>query len=399
VEKGVDLLYQIDENIAPVLQGDPVRLYQILMNLVSNAVKFTSTGYVRVDCELKGASDNECQIEIRVVDTGVGMKDTRIIFEAFEQESNTVFRKFGGSGLGLAICKELVDLYKGTISVESQLGRGSVFKVTLPFKIGRENEFMEDVMPMELEQSSLAGKKILLADDNGVNQYVIKSILIDWKINVSVVINGEEAIKKIRTENFDLVLMDIKMPVINGLEATQHIRREIGSKIPIIALTANSLPVEIEKTKEVGMDDFVSKPVDPTILYSKILKHLGIDTNLHTMQGDEPLYSLSTIRELARGSDEFVSTTIELFLDKTPPIVDAIKRGLQANDLREIKNQVHKLKSTASLFKMNKVLELIDKLENIESEIDEAELNLTIARLEASISQVQALLRDKQERQ
>jgi CheY-like chemotaxis protein len=365
------------------------------MNLVSNAVKFTSTGYVRVDCELKGASDNACQIEIRVVDTGVGMKDTRIIFEAFEQESNTVFRKFGGSGLGLAICKELVDLYKGTISVESRLGKGSVFKVTLPFKIGRENEFMEDVMPVELEQSSLAGKKILLADDNEINQYVIKSILKDWKINVAVVVNGEEAIKKIMEEKFDLVLMDIKMPVINGLEATQHIRKDMGNKIPIIALTANSLPVEIAKTKEAGMNDFVSKPVDPTVLYSKILKHLGIDTNLHTIPGDEPLYDLATIKELARGSDEFISTTIELFLEKTPPIVNSIRKALDENNLAELKSQAHKLKSTADLFKMAKVRELIDKIESAGTDIPARELIEVTSSLENIINLAGTSLRSE----
>ena len=395
--KGIELLYQIDENIEPVLVGDPVRLYQILMNLVSNAIKFTGKGYVRIDCELKRASGHTCEIEIRVEDTGVGIQDTKIIFEAFEQESNKVFRKFGGTGLGLAICKELVDLYKGKMRVESKVGKGSIFSVTLPFKIGSENEFMDEIVTTELEQTSLAGKKILLADDNEINQYVIKSILKDWKINVTLVSNGEEAINKLKKENFDLVLMDIKMPVINGLEATIYTRRELKSKIPIIALTANSLAVEVAKTKEAGMDDFVSKPIDPTILYSKILKHLGIDTTprvLETINSKktEPLFDLSTIKDLARGSDEFINTTIELFLDKTPDIVAAIKKGLQNNDIQEIKSQAHKLKSTANLFQMNKVLELIDKLESLDDRSDPNDLSSNISYLENIITEVQTSL-------
>jgi signal transduction histidine kinase len=144
-EKGLQLLYQIDENTPPVLLGDPVRLYQILVNLLSNAIKFTNQGYVRLSCDIKNIINNTCEIAVRVEDTGVGIQDTNIIFEAFEQESNKVFRKFGGSGLGLAICKELVDLYRGKIDVQSTIGKGTTFTITLPFKVGNENEFTDEI--------------------------------------------------------------------------------------------------------------------------------------------------------------------------------------------------------------------------------------------------------------
>jgi CheY-like chemotaxis protein len=309
-----------------------------------------------------------------VEDTGTGIEDTKIIFEVFEQESKTVFRKFGGSGLGLAICKELVDLYAGKIKVESDVGKGSIFTVILPFTIGKEIELTEDIPTTELEQSSLAGKKVLLADDNEINQFVIESILKDWKMIVTLVSNGEEAIHKIASEKFDIVLMDIKMPVINGLEATSYIRKELHSEIPIIALTANSLPVEINKTREAGMSDFASKPIDPTLLYSKMLRHLGImpgdqgNESISSIHTTEQLYDLSTIKELAKGSDDFLNTTIELFLDKTPSIIVSIKEALSKQNLSEIKSQVHKLKSTANLFKMDQVLALIDKIENFEEQ-------------------------------
>ncbi|HEX5171904.1 MAG TPA: response regulator, partial [Cyclobacteriaceae bacterium] len=398
--KGIELLYQIDENICPVLLGDPVRLYQILMNLVSNAIKFTNKGYVKIECEQKKILENTCEIEIKVEDTGVGMQDTKVIFEAFEQESNKVFRKFGGSGLGLAICKELVELYKGKISVESRFGKGSVFSLVLPFKVGSENEFIDEIPSIELEQSLLAGKKVLLADDNEINQFVIQSILKDWKMNITLVNNGEEAIQKTKEESFDLILMDIKMPVINGMEATIHLRRELHNTTPIIALTANSLPVEIEKTREVGMDDFVSKPVDPTLLYSKILKLLGIDANTKAFDNDrfafkeeKGLYDLGTIKDLARGSNEFIITTIELFLDKTPPIINAIHKALQVNDISEIKSQAHKLKSTANLFMMDKVIGLIDRLENFdEQKGNKNECGSIIEHLEKLVEKVKASL-------
>ncbi|HEX5171894.1 MAG TPA: response regulator [Cyclobacteriaceae bacterium] len=398
--KGIELLYQVDENIAPVLLGDPVRLYQILINLVSNAIKFTNKGHVKIECEQKKIFENTCEIEIKVEDTGVGMQDTKVIFEAFEQESNKVFRKFGGSGLGLAICKELVELYKGKISVESHFGKGSVFSLVLPFKVGSENEFIEEIPSIELEQSLLAGKKVLLADDNEINQFVIQSILKDWKMNITLVNNGEEAIQKTKEESFDLILMDIKMPVINGLEATIHLRRELHNTTPIIALTANSLPVEIEKTREVGMDDFVSKPVDPTLLYSKILKLLGIDANAKAFENDrfafkeeKSLYDLGTIKDLARGSNEFIITTIELFLDKTPPIINALRNALQIRDISEIKSQAHKLKSTANLFMMDKVIGLIDRLENFdEQKGNQNECRSIIEHVEKLVEKVKASL-------
>lgn len=400
LKKGIELLYQIDENIEPVLIGDPVRLYQIIMNLVSNAVKFTDTGYVRVDCELKSIAGKDCEIEFRVEDTGVGIKDTEIIFEVFEQESKTVFRKFGGSGLGLAICKELVDLYKGQIKVDSKIGQGSIFTVTLPFTIGKDIELTEDIPTTELEQSSLAGKKVLLAEDNEINQYVIESILKDWKMIISMVHNGEEAIHKMASEKFDIVLMDIKMPVINGLEATTYIRKELHNEIPIIALTANSLSVEIDKTKAAGMSDFVSKPIDPTLLYSKMLHHLGIVTNtkksveqeMIKRDQEDSLYDLSTIKELARGSEDFISTTITLFLEKTPPILDAIKHALDENDIDQIKSQAHKLKSTANLFKMTKVIEVVDKLENVSQGESTTSLAPDVLYLQDLMSQANILL-------
>lgn len=397
--KGIQLLYQIDENIPPVLLGDPVRLYQILVNLLSNAIKFTNKGYVRLSCDMKNTVNNTCEIAVKVEDTGVGIQDTKIIFEAFEQESNKVFRKFGGSGLGLAICKELVDLYRGKIDVQSTIGKGTTFTLVLPFKIGNENEFTDEIVHNELEQSTLAGKKILVADDNEINQYVLESILKDWKMNVTLVSNGEEAIQKIKQENFDLILMDIKMPVINGLEAAMYLRKQMQSQIPIIALTANSLPVEIEKTKEAGMDDFVLKPIDATTLYSKMLRYLGVDAAIRTLHVDAPHsaapevhYDLSTILELARGSNEFVTTTIELFLEKTPPIIEAITKALSEGNIQEIRNQAHKLKSTANLFRMEKVVQTVNALEAFKEEDGSRNLQDDISHLTTLLKQAYGLL-------
>lgn len=348
---------------------------------------------------MKNTVNNTCEIAVKVEDTGVGIQDAKIIFEAFEQESNKVFRKFGGSGLGLAICKELVDLYKGKIDVQSTIGKGTTFTLVLPFKIGNENEFTDEIVHNELEQSTLAGKKILVADDNEINQYVLESILKDWKMNVTLVTNGEEAIQKIKQENFDLILMDIKMPVINGLEAATYLRKQMQSQIPIIALTANSLPVEIEKTKEAGMDDFVLKPIDATTLYRKLLKYLGVDAMIH---GDsahstatEVQYDLTTILELARGSNDFAATTIELFLEKTPPIMEAITKALSETNVQEIRNLAHKLKSTANLFRMEKVVQTVNALEAFKEENGSRDLHDNISHLAKLLEQAYALLRDE----
>jgi CheY-like chemotaxis protein len=193
--------------------------------------------------------------------------------------------------------------------------------------------------------------------------------------------------------------MDIKMPVINGLEATSYIRKELHSEIPIIALTAKSLPVEISKTREAGMSDFVSKPIDPTLLYSKMLRHLGIVTDTQVKEPPSDirttleLYDLSTVKELSRGSDDFLNTTIELFLDKTPAIIVSIKEALTKHNLPEIKSQAHKLKSTANLFHMDQVVELIEKIEKFDEQTgSQNDLSSSIALLEKLVNDVKTSL-------
>jgi PAS domain S-box-containing protein len=391
-EKGIQLTTQIDENISPVLIGDPVRLYQILNNLVSNAIKFTPKGEVTVECHKIRQKGEHCTIEIKVKDTGIGIRNTKIIFEIFEQENNKIFRKFGGTGLGLAICKELVDLYRGTIKVKSKLNQGTVFTVTLPFRKGSEQDYSDDISIADIDTSVLAGKKFLLAEDNEINQYVIGSILKEWDIDLTMVSQGEQVIDAVRRNNFDLILMDLKMPGMNGLEATRHLRKKMGITIPIVALTANSLPVEIDGVLGAGMNDFVTKPVNPTELYSKLLNLLH--PSEETATSPATTYDFTTFYDLARGNNEFILTTLTMFLEKMPALTSQLSAASEKKLVSEVAELAHKMKSSAALFRFEPMLTLLVELEQAQ-QMAPAQMSDSIRKLEHSVQQSCRILNDE----
>ncbi len=270
-EKNLKLVRNYDDNIPPVLIGDPVRLHQILINLVSNAVKFTSGGSITIDVEMLHQDENEAILEFKITDTGIGIAEDKIehIFENFQQATSDTSRLYGGTGLGLAIAKQLTEQQGGTIHINSVLDSGTSCSVTMPFKKSKHELFLEtEIIDMDPQ---MKGIKVLVVEDIALNQLLMKTLLDDYGFECDFAGNGKVAIEKLQNGTFDIILMDLQMPEMNGFEAAEHIRYHLNSKIPIIALTADVTTADLRKCKAAGMNDYISKPVDEKLLYTKII--------------------------------------------------------------------------------------------------------------------------------
>lgn len=278
--KAKNIIFDIkkESNLPADVIGDPIRLNQILSNLLSNALKFTNHGGITVTIKELKRTGNESRMEFTVADTGIGipLDKQSVIFESFTQASPDTFRHFGGTGLGLAICKKLIELQGGTISLESKPGIGSTFRFVLSFGVPEKKV---QIQPAEIPEnySGLEGKRILVAEDNKVNFFVANKFLVSWGIIVTHAENGQLALDILEKEEFDLILMDLHMPVLDGIEASMIIRNSNNSKIrdiPIVALTAAIMSESHDKIEDLNINDYVLKPFKPHDLFERILKHI-----------------------------------------------------------------------------------------------------------------------------
>lgn len=267
IHKGLEIRTKLEENIPGVLLGDAFRLRQIFSNLLGNAVKFTVTGYVDVDITCEYLGNGEIMLKFVIADTGIGMADEKIdlLFKRFSQVDTSNTRKFGGTGLGLAISKKLTELMGGRIWATSKVGEGSKFSFTALFGIPENQSFRHGENKPDFSLRRTENRKVLLAEDEEINRIVIQSILAKKGILVCCAVNGQEAVEMFAFEDFDLILMDINMPYMDGYSAAALIRqreKSLNSHIPIIALTANAFEGDREKCLDAGMDDYLSKPID-----------------------------------------------------------------------------------------------------------------------------------------
>ncbi|MEX0883505.1 MAG: PAS domain S-box protein, partial [Cyclobacteriaceae bacterium] len=279
-EKSLEMIFEPDRNIPKYLIGDPMRIAQILNNLISNAIKFTDRGFIKISLKLANQSDEMVKVRFTVQDTGIGVPANKVesIFEAFTQASSDTTRKYGGTGLGLAIVKKLSKLFGSDIHIDSKEGEGSTFWFEVNFEIqkGMEGKLLSD--NKGYQENNLEAKRILVAEDNQVNQILLKKYLSKWGVGeIMFAINGKLALELFFKNDFDLVLLDLQMPVMDGFEVAKIIRKlDLVAKknIPIIALTASSLLEVKDRLEESGMDDYISKPFTPENLYGKIIKYL-----------------------------------------------------------------------------------------------------------------------------
>ena len=275
-EKNLYLKTEIDEDVPDILTGDAVRLTQILVNLLNNAIKFTEEGGVKLCVETKKAEHEKVKLRMKVVDTGIGIAKEKqaAIFERFQQAEAETTRRFGGTGLGLSIVKQLVELQGGKLSLQSAPGKGSEFIIDIVYKLPDEEKMLSDALAAaETNTVSLKEIRVLIAEDNPMNQQLIKHLMKNWAINYSIVNNGAEAVEELKRENYSLVLMDIQMPEMDGYTATSVIRNELHLTIPIVAMTAHAMMGEKEKCLQLGMNDYISKPLKETILYNIIAQY------------------------------------------------------------------------------------------------------------------------------
>lgn len=277
-EKGIELEISCQCEVPDKLSGDSARLSQILLNLMSNALKFTVQGKVRVCCCCVDTTDDKYLLRFKVSDTGIGIPEHKIstIFERFKQAESSTSREYGGTGLGLSIVKQMIEMQGGSLSVTSEVGNGSVFEFTIPFARYRVQAPIQETPEPDLDV--LKGMKILLVEDNNLNIKLIEHIFKPFQVNMVKALNGQEALDNLKSNEYDLILMDIQMPIMDGYDATINIRQNLGLLTPIIAMTANAMPGERDKCLGLGMTEYVSKPIDTKVLFrtiNSVIKQVG----------------------------------------------------------------------------------------------------------------------------
>jgi len=381
-EKKIELTYTLDTKLNTILLGDPVRLNQILINLIGNAVKFTNAGSIQVRCSADLQQRDICWVRIEVVDTGVGIAQEKLntIFESFSQADASVTRRYGGTGLGLTIVKQLVELQNGKISVDSQLLKGSTFRVMLPYIVGKAKKLKEAGMAMRSSEEH-PGKnlRVLLVEDNDINRLYAKSILKNWQTYTETAENGLVAIEKLKNEWFDVVLMDVQMPLMDGYETTKAIRNMEAPKntVPIVALTANATKIDVEKCISSGMNDFLPKPFTPDDLYRKLFHDLKITPKKNALRKEQKgkgnlgmptPYDLNYLRDVSNNNQEFMKEMVLTFINTIPPILDDMSASAMIGEWTKVGSLAHQVKPSFVLMGANhmrdKVLEIEHRAKN-----------------------------------
>ena len=364
-EKQLKLTAKVDDGMPDTLEGDAVRLTQILVNLVGNAVKFTNAGNVSVLVQNNGINKDMIDTGIVVRDTGIGIEREKLsaVFDRFQQAEDSVTRKYGGTGLGLSIVKDLVALQKGTIDAESEPGKGSVFTLNIPYKIASgQTETKKTTGESASGDPGFPNIHILIAEDNEINQSLLKNLFSYWNLRYELAQNGKEAIEKLEHGKFNLLLMDIQMPEVDGYTATRHIRNILHSDIPIIAMTAHAMAGEREKCLSYGMNEYISKPIREEQLYKLISEFSSIDIKKQNRKTDivsngrYKYIDLQYMKEVSMGNIEYEKTVTDLFMKSIPADLAEIEKAWQNDDMSILKKVAHNMKTSISVMGLNELL-------------------------------------------
>ncbi len=368
-EKGLELNTATSVHVPRVLMGDPYRINQILYNLVGNAIKFTEKGSVELWCKLEGEKDGHNQISFSLKDTGIGIDPEYLkhLDQDFSQEDGSVTRKFGGTGLGLSISRRLINLMGGEMNIQSKKGEGTLITFTLSLETGNESDLPKrshSTTELKGYQRELLNKKILLVEDNEFNRLLANTILTTYGAIVTEAWNGKIATDLISEQQFDLVVMDIQMPVMNGFEATRYIRETLKLDIPILALTANVVRGEKAKCLNAGMDDYIAKPFEETHLVKTICALLQQEAEhlpepIANPETTGELYSLVTLKETAGADDAFIKHMLKTFVKQGTESLAQIDKAIAEKDIEALKAIVHKMKPSINYLKMRDISPLV----------------------------------------
>lgn len=370
----VELCVHLDKNLPEQLLGDPSKLSQILLNLVGNAVKFVEKGKINLEAILKSDQQGKVYIEFIVADTGIGIANNKLqrIFESYRQAEDDTQLKYGGSGLGLSIVKEIVDRMDGLIAVKSALGAGSTFKVTLPFEKARQQDITSPRRPIKSVPRSLKHAKILVFEDNVLNQQLMENRLKSWGCQPFVTENGLYGLQLLENHEFDLVLMDLRMPKMSGFQITECIRQNKQDHIrnvPVIALTADLSITDREHCKKVGITNYILKPYNADELQrmmqeliSESEKENKREISQITFDQTSSIVNLNLLYEECMGEKDTLAELVQLFKRNMYEFIGNVRMHLTNNDSRGIGFAVHKIKSSLKMLEAKSLAQICGKL-------------------------------------
>ena len=399
-EKGIKFKLYYDEEVPSILIGDSVRIAQVINNLVSNAIKFTQQGGVKVFVDAIDVKDQTTEVEITVEDSGIGIpKDKhKAIFERFTQAESSTTRKFGGSGLGLSITSKLLTLMKSKIALESSPGKGSRFSFRLKLPVAStQGKMLYHESARNQEDLSAYGIHLLVVEDNEANQIVAQKFLSKWGIQVSFAENGKVALEKVTGQKYDMILMDLQMPEMDGFTATEQIRAMKGEhykKVPILALTASVMDDIRQKAKHAGINDYITKPFLPQELYNKVVKWMdlvGLRTtpNLNeTPKEKKNVFFANQLLEYTQGDEEFTKQLAKLFVDNLVELKNNIPNALREHDVEKVKSLTHKMKFTLTTLKASEIIEILDEGKNLDDTVAEPTLKAMAGNFGKACDQV-----------
>ncbi len=370
-QKGLGLFLKFDSKIEENLIGDGIRLSQVLLNLISNAIKFTNVGKIEIVVRLIAKMNNALVLEFMVKDTGKGIAEEmqKVIFDSFTQEDSSFGRKYGGTGLGLSISKKLVTLMGGNLQLNSIEKVGTKVSFVLGFPINQSSNL--ENQSQIISENLLIGKKVLVVEDNTMNQFFAQKLLEGWGMKVDIANNGKEGVEIFRKKHFDCILMDIQMPEMDGFQATKIIRTE-NNYIPIIALTALVVQEEIENFKSAGINDYITKPFEAELLKQKLSNYLYANqhysiSNPKTIESKEvDFYSNQLLNQMMKGNHVQVKQMEKLFVDQAEDVINQMYINFNSENWKEIGLLANKLKASIDMMQINNLKKTIRVLGNIE---------------------------------
>jgi signal transduction histidine kinase/CheY-like chemotaxis protein len=375
VEKQLSITVMIEDSVPDTLEGDATRLTQVLVNLIGNALKFTARGTVTIHVVNEGITGNTIHTGIVVADTGIGIRKDKLqhIFDRFQQAEDSVTRNYGGTGLGLSIVQELVTLQNGSIAVESEPGIGTTFKLVFPYTIASEPA--QAAAPFTHKTTALPpdfkDAFVLVVEDNEINQSLVKQLFKNWQLRYELANNGKEAVDKLRQTTYDLILMDIQMPEMDGYTATQEIRGKLKLDTPIIAMTAHALAGEREKCLSYGMDEYISKPIKEEKLHQLINQFVKADMPVPKKQeeasqspGQYQYINLQYMKEVSGGNTGYEKAVTEQFIEIVPHDLKMLEKAWLDKHTGELRQLAHNMKTTVSIMGLHELLQpQLDALE------------------------------------